>query len=187
MKKVFAVSLCLIPLLALSQKFKPLDSLTLIKFGSNRQKVVEVIKADHGVWDVQHSVLQYYVFTHVRFDSESKSLFIVKFTGDKAYEIDYVINPGADINVLGYYCEIIQKIREAYGPPKSGKQFKSPCKGGDINEIKAIKLGFSYYGSCWYAGSNSILLSIDARLRIILTIQDNKLTNEAFEKQNAVN
>jgi hypothetical protein len=183
MKKVLAFCLCLIPLLGLSQNFKSLDSLTLIKFGRSRSAAVASVKAGHGVWDVQHSRPEYYVFTRVPFDNKSESLFTVKFAGDKAYEIDYVINPDADINVLGYYCEIVQKISEAYGPPKSGKQFKSPCKGGDINDIKAIKLGFEYYGSCWYAGSNSILLSIDAGLHIILTIQDNKLTNGAFEKQ----
>jgi len=183
MKKVLAFCLCLIPLLGLSQNFKALDSLTLIKLGCSRSTAVATVKASHGVWDVQHSVPQYYVFTHVRFDGESKSVFIVKFTGDQAFEIDYVISPDADVNVLGHYCGIVQKISEAYGPPKTGKQFKSPCKGGDINEIKAIKLGFEYYGSCWYAGNNSILLSIDPSLDIVLAIQDNKLTNGAFEKR----
>jgi hypothetical protein len=187
MKKVLAICLCLIPLFGLSQNFKSLDSLTLIKFGCNRTTTVETTKAHHGVWDVQHSLPQYYVFTHLTFDKKSKSSFAVKFTGGKAYEVDYVITPDLDVNVLGYYCEIIQKISQAYGPPKSGKQFKSPCKGSDINEIKAIKLGFAYYSSCWYAGSNSILLSIDPGLHVILAIQDNKLTNGAFERQDASN
>ena len=183
MKKVLAFGLCLIPLLGLSQNLKPLDSLTLIKFGCNKSTAVATVKTEHGVWDVQHSRPESYVFTHVPFDSKSTSLFIVKFTGDKAYEVDYVINPNPGVDVLCHYCEIIQKISGAYGPPKSGKQFRSPCKGGDINEIKAIKLGFGYYGSCWYAGSNSILLSVDTGLHIILAIQDNKLTNGAFERR----
>ncbi len=187
MKKVLAFCLCLIPLLGLSQNFKTLDSLTLIKFGCNRTKAVETIKADHGVWDVQHSLPQYYVFTHLTFDKKSTSSFAVKFTRGKAYEVDYVITPDLDVNVFSYYCEIIQKISQAYGPPKSGEQFKSPCKGGDIKELRAIKLGFAYYSSCWYAGSNSILLSIDPGLHIILAMQDNKLTNAAFERQEASN
>ncbi len=183
MKKVLAFCLCLIPLLGLSQNFKTLDSLTLIKFGCSRGTTVATVKSQHGVWDVQHSRPDYYVFTHIPFDAQSKSLFIVKFAGEKAYEIDYVINPNPGVDVLCHYCEIIQKISAAYGPPKSGKQFKSPCKGGDIHEIKAIKLGFEYFGSCWYAGSNSILLSVDTDLHIILAIQDNKLTNGAFERR----
>src|SRR5580698_5867976 len=104
MKKVLAFCLCLTPLLGLSQNFKNLDSLTLVKFGCNRSAVVETVKAAHGVWDVQHSSKEYYVFTSVQFDNKSKSLFITKFTGGKAYEIDYVINPDLGINVLCYYC-----------------------------------------------------------------------------------
>jgi hypothetical protein len=183
MKNVLAFCLCLIPLFGLSQNLKPLDSLTLIKFGCSRSSAVATVKAGNGVWDVQHSRPDYYVFTHVPFDGKSTSLFVVKFTGDKAYETDYIINPNPGVNVLCHYCEIIQKISGAYGLPKSGKQFKLPCKGGEINEIKAIKLGFEYYGSCWYAGSNSILLSVDTGLHIILAIQDNKLTNGAFERR----
>jgi len=187
MKKVLAFCLCLIPLLGLSQNFKTLDSLTRIKFGGSRSAAVASIKASHGVWDVQHSLPQYYVFKNISFDNKSKSLFIVKFTNNKAYEIDYVIEPDLGVNVLYHYCDIIQKIRAAYGEPKSGQQFKSPCKGGDANEIKAIKLGSAYYGSCWYAGKNSILLSVDTGLHIILAIQDNKLTNGAFERRDASN
>jgi hypothetical protein len=187
MKKTFAICLCLIPLLALSQKFKPLDCLTLIKFGSSKSAVVETIKAARGVWDVQYSRPQYYVFTHLAFDNKSKSLFIVKFTAGKAYETDYIIYQASGVNVLSYYCEIIQKINAVYGKPKSDKQYKPPCRDGSTNEIKAIKLGFAYYSCYWPAGGNSIIISIDTRLRIILTIQDNKLTNQAFENQNAVN
>jgi hypothetical protein len=181
MKKVLAFCLCLIPLLALSQNFKSLDSLTLIKFGCNRSTAVATVKAKHGFWDIQKSHPESYIFTHVPFDDKSTSLFFVKFTCDRAYETDYIINLNPGVNVLCHYCEIIQKISGVCGPPKSGKQFKSPCKGGEINEIKAIKLGFEYYGSCWYADDKSILLSIDTGLHIILAVQDNKLTNGAFE------
>ena len=48
MKKVFAVCLCLIPLFALSQRFKPANLLTLVKFGSNKKTTVETIKAIGG-------------------------------------------------------------------------------------------------------------------------------------------
>ena len=87
MKITFAVCLCLVPFLALSQKFKPLDSLTLIKFGSSKSIVVETIKAARGVWDVQYSRPQYYVFSHLKFDNKSKSLFIVKFTAGKRMKL----------------------------------------------------------------------------------------------------
>lgn len=173
------------PLLAISQKIKPLDSLTFIKFGSTKSDVIKTIEAHNGLWEVQYSRPQYYVFSHLTFDNKSKLAFIVKFTADKAYEVDYVIDPAADINVLCYYCEIIQKISRVYGTPKSDRQFKSPCKGGGKNQIKAIKLGLDTYSSYWPAGKNSIIVSINNESRIILAIQDNELTNEAFETQNS--
>jgi hypothetical protein len=183
MKKVFAFCLCLLPLISLSQKFKPLDSLTLIKFGAAKADVVNTIKKHGGIWEVQYSRPQLYVFSHLTFDSGSKLAVVVKFTSEKAYEVDYVIGPAAGVNVICYYCEIIQKISNVYGAPKSEKQFKFPCKPGDNNEIKAIKLGLDSYSSYWRAGKNSIIVSIDHESHIIIAIQDNKLTNEAFENQ----
>jgi len=187
MKKVFAVCLCLIPLLAISQNFKPLKSLALIKFGTGKKTVVATIKAIHGVWNVQYSRPQYYVFSNIAFDKNAKSLFIVKFTNDKAYEADYIIDVPPHTNVLNYYCGTIQKINAVYGRPKSSKQFQPPCKDGDVNDINAIKAGFAYYSAYWPAGEDSIIISIDARLHIILSVQDNKLTDEAYENQTAVN
>jgi hypothetical protein len=187
MKKVFAVCLCLIPLFTLSQQFKPANLRTRIKFGSNKKTTVETIKAIGGVWDIQDSRPQYYVFTQVPFDKRSKALFTVKFTSGKAYEINYIINTPPGSNVLNLYWEIVKKISDDYGIPKSDQQLKWPCKSCAVNDIKAIKLGLVYYGAYWPAGADSIIISIDRGLHIILTVQDNKLTNEAYENQTAVN
>jgi len=174
-------------MLAFSQKFKPLDSLTVVNFGSSKKTVVETIKGARGVWEVAYSRPQYYVFSNLKFDDKSKALFVVKFTRGKAYETDYIITPNRGVSVLRYYYELIEKINGAYGTPKSGNNFKSPCRDGDENAINAIKLGLVYYSAYWPAGDNSIIISIDGRLRIVLAVQDDKLTNGAFENQSAVN
>jgi len=148
---------------------------------------VAAIMANHGVWNVQYSRPQFYVFSNIPFDRKAKSLFVVKFSNGKAYEADYIINVPPHTNVLNYYCGIIQKINAVYGIPKSDKQGKPPCGDGDSREISAINAGFARYSCYWPAGDNSIFIAIDTRLRIILAVQDNKLTNEAYENQTALN
>ncbi len=110
----------------------------------------------------------------------------MKFNKDKAYEADYIITPVKGNNVLEYYFNLVKQLNKVYGLCKSADKMKTPPENGDMAvKLNDITIGLASYSSYWVVNGHSIILSIDAGLNIILAIQDDKLTQAAFERPDA--
>jgi hypothetical protein len=186
MNKYLLVALLLIPFTGISQSKKSIDGFLGIKFGSSRASVIIALKAKGGILSLKESSADWVYFKNLKLGHRAAGAFIVKFIDNKAYEGDFLFDPGADAHTLEYYFSLVNDINESYGTGDLRKNFKDPYNDKDEDDIKisAIKNGNAEYVTYWQSeNKNTIAASIDEGLAVLLTYQDETLTGEAVKRQ----
>lgn len=186
MKKTLLIALLLIPFLGISQTTKPIEGFLGIKFGSSKADVITAIEAKGGKLKHYANTPENTVyFSDVNLGSRATIVFFVLFVNDKAYESIFGFQPEKGPQAIEYYNSLVKDISEIYGKGKSNRLFKSPYKEGDGDEISAIEGGYANYFTNWKDDKKVIQASINDKLNIQLTYEDESLAAEAQAKQKA--
>lgn len=184
MKKLFLITLLIIPLYGISQT-KPIESFLGIKFGSDAATVKAAIKAKGGLFLEKKSSGELLAFTNVKLGHRSSSFFAVKLINNKAFEADFFFDTTPEAKTIEAYNALVSDINDIYGKGESIKTFKQPYKDGDGFEITAIHSGNADYKTFWESGDNSMTAIIDDDLSIELTYQNGPLADQAIKKLKA--
>jgi hypothetical protein len=189
MKKTLLFALLLFPFLGISQTTKPIEGFLGIKFGTSRALVMQALSAKGGVLDKKESDATLVTYKNIKLGHRSAAEIIVKFVNDKAFEADFIFDPGLDSKTIEYFFELANDIDENYGKGYLKKTYQEPYNDKDDDGIKidALKDGKAVYKSYWESlpSKNTIVASISEELAVILTYQDGDLTHEAVNKQKA--
>lgn len=189
MKKSILITLLLIPFLGFSQATKPIEGFLGIKFGSSRVAVIAALKAKGGTFDKANSDANSVAFNNINLGHRETGGFLVKFINDKAFECDFIFDPGADAKTLEYYYALVNDITDIYGPTTVSKAtFKEPYsdKDSDMDKIVAIQSAEADYTTIWQSDNkNTISVNITEKLAVVLQYQDAGLVEIAVKNQKA--
>jgi hypothetical protein len=178
MKKTLLITLLLIPFLGISQTTKPIEGFLGIKFGSNKATVIAAIKERGGILNNDPSG-SYLNFSDVSLGHRKSTQLQVKFFNDKLYFGGFVFQPENDPQTFVYYNNLVNDITELYGKGSAVRNFKSPYKDGDGDEIMAVRSGYGNIYNFWSVDKKRIDLSINTKLKVILIYMDDVLDAEA--------
>jgi hypothetical protein len=187
-KKTLFIALLLIPFFGVSQTTKPIDGFLGIKFGSTRVAVITALNAKGGILDKKETTPDLVVYKNIKLGHREAGIFLVKFIDNKAFEADFIFDPGLDAKTIEYYLALVNDINENYGTGDMQKKFQEPYNDQDDDGIKinAMKDGKAVYATYWQSASNNtIKASIETSLAVMLTYQDGDLTDQAINKQKA--
>ena len=188
MKKTLLIALLLIPFLGISQTKKPIDGFLGIKFGSTKATVMTALKAKGGILNAKQSTSDVIVYKNIKLGHRDAGAFIVKFINNKAFEADFIFDPGLEAKTIEYYYELVNDINEIYGAGDVQKKFQEPYND-DVDDgfkITGIKNGKIDYSTLWKSSNkNAIGASITAELTVELVYQDNDLIKQAVDNQKA--
>jgi hypothetical protein len=189
MKKTLLITLLLVPFLGISQTIKPIDGFLGIKFGSSRMAVISALNAKGGILDKSQSTPILLAYKNIKLGHRTAGAFVVKFIDNKAFEADFIFDPGLDAKTLEYYKQLVNDINENYGTGLERKKFQEPYNDEDDDGLKidAIKDGKAEFETYWRSlpTKNTIMASIDVALTVILTYQDAELIGQAISRQKA--
>jgi hypothetical protein len=187
MKKTLLIALLLIPFLGISQTIKPIDGFLGIKFGSSRAVVSAALSAKGGTLDKKETTPEALVYNNIKLGHRATGAFVVKFIDGKAYEADFLFEPGQEAHTLEYYFELVSDINENYGKGDSKATFKDPYNNEDPDNIKinAITHGNAAYDTYWQSNNNVIHATIDETLDVILVYQNGALADVVTSKEKA--
>jgi len=187
MKKALFIALLLIPFLGISQTKKPIDGFLGIKFGTARAAVAASLNAKGGILNKKETTADMLVYKNIKLGHRDAGIFVVKFVDNKAYEADFIFDPGADAHTIEYYFSLVNDLNENYGIGDSKKTFKEPYNDEDEDNIKisAIRNGNAEYKTYWKSDGNFIKVEIEEALAVLLIYQDGKLDNTVETRQKA--
>lgn len=186
MKKTLLVALLVIPFLGISQTTKPIDGFLGIKFGSTRVAVIEALNAKGGILNKKNTTADLLYYNNIKLGHRNAGAFIVKFIDNKAFEADFIFDPGLEAKTIQYFFELTNDINDNYGAGDVKKKFQEPYDDEDDDGIKidGIKHGKIDYVTYWLSSAkNSIAESITPELAVLLIYQDSALTDEAVKRQ----
>ncbi len=188
MKKTLLIALLLVPFLGISQTKKSIDGFLGIKFGSTRAAVIAALNAKGGILDKKESTVNMLAYKNIKLGHRTAGAFVVKFIDGKAYEADFVFDPGLDAHTIEYFFNLVNDINENYGAGDIKKTFQEPYNDEDDDGIKigAMKDGKVSYATYWQSDNkNTIKAVIDESLAVLLIYQDADLAHESVKKQKA--
>ncbi|MDB4903096.1 MAG: hypothetical protein JWQ63_2377 [Mucilaginibacter sp.] len=189
MKKTLLIALLLIPFLGISQTTKPVDGFLGIKFGSSRAAVIAALNAKGGILGKKESTPEFLYYKNIKLGHRDAGAFMVKFVDDKAFEADFIFDPGLDAKTIEYYKILVNDISENYGKGFDHKNYQEPYNNEDDDGIKidAMKDGKVEYFTIWQSepSKNTIKASVDVSLAVILKYQDSELVGRVIDKQKA--
>lgn len=183
MKNLIIITLFLLPLSAMPQGKKPIDSFLGIKFGSTILQVKTAMQSRGSTFDKTNSQTDLLLFDNVKLGSRVPTVFGVRFINGKAYSAIFIFKPKPEARTIEYYDDLQKTITEVYGKGESTKTFKSPFKDGDGDELSALESGNADYSTFWYDDKeNMIAMTINEELEISLIYKDAVLGSLADEK-----
>lgn len=188
MKKTLLIALLLIPFWGISQTTKEVEGFLGIKFGSSAAEVQSALNAKGGILDKKNTDADLMTYKNIKLGHRDAGLFVIKFINNKAFEADFIFDPGLDAKTLDYYYSLVDDINDNYGKGQSTATFKSPYsdKDPDNEKILAIKNAEGDYSSFWQSSNkNTISITITDDLAVILKYQDSVLVQEAINSQKA--
>jgi hypothetical protein len=188
MKKILFIALLIIPFYGISQTTKPIDGFLGIKFGSSRAAVLAAMKAKGAKIDKENTDKDDLAFSNAKIGSRTIDAFRVRFVNDKAFEADYIFEPGAEGKLIALYNDMIADLTRVYGTGDAVKDYTSPYKEGEDpgDTLVGLSAGKIDFSTSWFdSKKNSVVISINTNMAVYLKYQDSKLTGEAVAKQNA--
>ncbi|MDF2430816.1 MAG: hypothetical protein JWP44_447 [Mucilaginibacter sp.] len=188
MKKTLLIALLLIPFLGISQTTKPIEGFLGIKFGSSRLEVLTALNAKGGIIDKKESTPDMLVYKNIKLGHRDAGAFIVKFIENKAFEADFIFDPGLDAKTIDYYNDLVADLNSNYGKGDFKPIYKDPYSAtdNDGDKIVGMKNAEVTYETYWLSDNkNTIAATINESLAVLLTYQDEALTGIALKKQKA--
>jgi hypothetical protein len=189
MKKTLLIALLFIPFWGISQTTKEIEGFLGIKFGSSKAQVQSALNAKGGILDKKTSDANLVVYKNLKLGHRDVMLFFIKFVNDKAFEADFVFDPGLEAKTIEYYYGLVNDINDNYGKGESTATFKSPYSEKDPETVRilAIKNAEANYETIWESPNNKNVISvtIPEELTVILAYQDSALIQEAINSQKA--
>ncbi|GAC1312352.1 MAG: hypothetical protein NVSMB24_33680 [Mucilaginibacter sp.] len=171
MKKTLLITLLLIPFLGMSQTTKPIEGFLGVKFGASKAEVMTAMQAKGGKFEGANSAGGLF-FSGLNLGHRHIQLLQVNLFNDKAYLAALVFEPENEASTIGDYKSLVSDISEAYGKGEPYVHFDSPYKLGDGNETQALSLSEGQMFTNWKSGTNSIQVSIDTKLKVVLMYVD---------------
>ena len=189
MKKTLLIALLFIPFWGISQTTKEIEGFLGIKFGSSKAQVQSALNAKGRILDKKTSDANLVVYKNLKLGHRDVMLFFIKFVNDKAFEADFVFDPGLEAKTIEYYYGLVNDINDNYGKGESTATFKSPYSEKDPETVRilAIKNAEANYETIWESPNNKNVISvtIPEELTVILAYQDSALIQEAINSQKA--
>lgn len=188
MKKPLLITLLLVfPFIGFSQTAtKPITGFLGIKFGSSKLAVIEAMKAKGAVLDKKHTSADNLAFNNVKLGLRKADAFLVRFVNNKAFEADYIFDPGLEAKAIPEYDDLCADITKVYGEGQVTKDYTSPYAEGDGNTLLGLSSGKIDFHTDWFdANNNSVEASITTDMTVQLEYQDKVLTDEAIAHQDA--
>lgn len=184
MKKILFIAFLLIPFIGFSQTTKPIDGVLGIKFGCSKAAFIAAIKAKGGVIDKAHTNASQIAFKNIKFGQHTPLGLAARFFNDKFYFAILLFKADLDPKTIEYYDSIVADLNDVYGAGTPTKTFSSGFADGDGNEVTAIEGGYAQYATDWGSdNNNSIHISINNNLLIMLSYQDGDIRAKADAKQ----
>ena len=186
MKKTLLITLLLIPFLGFSQTTKPIEGVLGIKFGASRAEVTAAVEAKGGKkMDVTNATPNQLVFNGLTLGHRVPEYALFSFDDDKLAGCMFILKPDNEPALLTDYNSLVSDIAEIYGTGKPVKQFKSPYKDGDGDELDAIRGGYATIFTNWESDKKTIQISILDKMELRVFYVDNVLFAEIEAKQKA--
>lgn len=186
MKKTLLFLTVLLPLF-ISAQTKTVDGFWGIKFGANKQQVIDAIKAKGGTLDVKSTTEKSLVFDNIRFAQRKAYFLIIKFNNNKFYEAIVTFKPD-ESDLINEFETMAKELSNSYGEVEVYRNFKSPYEEGDGYETQAIRMGKADYAAFWKTvnaqnDNNYVSLRITKDMLVRLGYQDGTLVKDAIAAQ----
>ena len=187
MKKIlFFALLLIVPFIGFSQTTKPITGFLGIKFGSSKLAVIAAMKAKGAVLDKKHTDADNLAFNNVNLGVRKANAFLVRFINNKAFEADYIFDPGLEAKTIPEYDDLCADITKVYGNGEVTKDYTSPYAEGDGSTLLGLSAGKIDFHTIWSdANNNTIAVSINTDMTVQLQYQDKVLTDQAVAHQDA--
>lgn len=189
-KQLFLAVLFLLPIITIAQTTKPIDGFLGIKFGSSKAAVLAAMKAKGAIFDKKNSDNDFFSFSNVKLGTRKPSVFAVKFISDKSYEADFLFSSDVEPQVFSIYKDLSKDLSDVYSEGKVTEFYNSPYEKTDnqSDKIVGLKSGKIDFHTVWTdAKENTIAISIDTDLEVLLVYQDGELFKQVTAKEGAKN
>lgn len=179
MKKFLLIAFVLFNTASFAQGKKIIDSFLGIKFGTTKAGVITALKAKGATLDNENSDKNMLVFDNISLADREATYLMVQFIDNKAYQAIFTFKPDEESETIKYYNDLVEDITTVYGKGVAAKEYTEWYKGGDGNEIEAIKSENAEYRTSW--GMNeakhpaNILVLISKKLSVNISYRDKKL------------
>ena len=161
-----------------------------MKFGSSVAECRKIILSKNtGTIDAKNSSETKIIIDNPEFAGKKPAFIALLFVNDKFHTSKTFFKPTSAARVFELYDSIKGELNDKYYKTKEDfKIFKSPYYDGDGYEASAIRLGKATVAAFWTFNQSDesktvISLQIEESLLVNLSYQDDKIADQAIEKQ----